>query len=88
MLGKLGASDSGTNLIIHHGITDILDQAAKPFHIFGAVQEPCDLASPFQWGELLKNTIQFPNKRCTVRLGADIGERVVTVRGPSSSLPP
>jgi len=45
MLGQLGASILGVNLRIHHGITDIIDRAAKPFRVFGAVQEPCDLAS-------------------------------------------
>ena len=54
-----------TNLIIHHGIADILDQAGKLIHIGGAVQEPCDLASLLQWDEVLKNIVQFPGKFCT-----------------------
>lgn len=61
-LGKLGASTSRTNLIIYHGVTNILGEAAELFHVFGTVQEPCDLASLFQWGKLLKNIIQFSSK--------------------------
>ena len=50
-----------TNLVIHHGITDIIGQAAKLVHVLGAVQEPRDLASLFQWDEIFKNFIQFPS---------------------------
>jgi len=53
------------NLIIHHGVADILDQAAKPIHIFGALQETRDLASLCQRGEVLKNRIQFSSKSHT-----------------------
>ena len=62
MLGKAGASTLGTNLIIHHGITDILNQASELVYILSAVQESCDLASLFQWGEGLKDIIQFPGR--------------------------
>ena len=54
------------NLIVHHGVADVLDQAAEIVHIPDAVQEPCDLASSFQWGEFLKNVIQFPSEWCTL----------------------
>jgi len=53
-----------TDLIVHHSVTDVLDQAAKFIHICGAVEKPCDLASPFQWDEVLKDIIEFPNKLC------------------------
>ena len=52
----------GANLIIHHGIADVLDQAAELVHILGTIQEPRDLPSLFQWDELLKNLFQFPSK--------------------------
>ena len=54
-----------TNLIIHHGVTDVLDQAAELIRIIGTVQEPRDLASLFQWDKVLKNIIQFPSRSCT-----------------------
>ena len=60
MLGGVGSSILRVNLIVHHGIADILGQVIKLIHIIGAVQEPCDLASLFQWDELLENIIQFP----------------------------
>ena len=50
-----------TNLIIHHSVADVFGQASKRIHVIGAVQEPCDLASLFQWGEVSENFIQFPN---------------------------
>ena len=65
MLGGVGAGTLRTNLIIQHGIIDILGQTTKLVHIFSTVQEPCDLASLFQWDEILENIIQFPNKLCT-----------------------
>ena len=64
-LSEVGAGTLGTNLVIHHGVTDILDQVAKLIHILGAVQELCDLASLCKWGEGLDNTIQFPGNACT-----------------------
>jgi len=65
MSGKVGASTLRTNLIIHHGVADILDQAAKLIHILGAFQEPCDIASLCQRGEVSENIFQFPNKSRT-----------------------
>jgi hypothetical protein len=62
MLVKVGATTQRTNLIVHHGIADILNHSAKPIHILGAVQEPCDLASLRQWGEVSENAIQFPSR--------------------------
>jgi len=61
-LGKVGASTMKTNLIIHHGVADILDQAAKLIHILGAVQERRDPALLCQWGKVSKNVIQFSNE--------------------------
>ena len=57
-----GANILRTNLIIHHGVTNILSQTTKLIHVFGTVQEPGDLASLFQQDEILENMIQFPNK--------------------------
>jgi len=65
MLVRVEASILRTNLVIHHGVTDILDQAAKFVHILGAVQEPCDFASLCKWVDLLKNIVQFPSKSHT-----------------------
>ena len=62
-----------TNLIVHHSATDVLDQNAKPIHIFGAIQEPRHLASLLQWGEVSENIIQFSEKSY-VRLTLDHGE--------------
>jgi len=62
MLGKVGARNLRTNLIINHGVTDILDQVVKFIHVLDAVQGPCDFALLFQWSEILKNIIQFPSR--------------------------
>jgi len=61
MSGKVRASTRRTNLIIHHGVADILDQVDKLIYILSTLQELCDLSSLFQWDEVLKNTIQFPS---------------------------
>jgi hypothetical protein len=60
----VGAPDT-TNLIIHHGVADILNHAAKPVHVLGAIQEPRDFASLCQWDEVLEDAVQFPNKSYT-----------------------
>ena len=48
MLGKVGASVSGTNLIVYHRGADIFCQAAKPIHILSAIQKSCDLPTFLQ----------------------------------------
>jgi hypothetical protein len=65
MLGKVIAGTLRTNLVIHHGVTDIFRHVAKLIRILGAVQEPRDIASLCQWGEVLKNVIEFPNNPYT-----------------------
>jgi len=62
----VGVGTPTTNLVIHHGIADILDQASKLIHIIGAVQEPCNFASLLQWDEVLKNVVQFASKLNTL----------------------
>ena len=56
------ARNLGANLIVHHRIAEVFDQAAEFVHIPGTIQEPRDLASLFQRDELLKNLFQFPSK--------------------------
>ena len=51
-----------TNLIIHHGIADILGHPGELIYVLSAVQEPCDLASLLQRNEVSENIIQFPSK--------------------------
>ena len=48
MSGNVKASTLRTNLVLYHRVADILGQAADLSHILCIVQEPCDLASPFQ----------------------------------------
>ena len=74
----MALSTLSTNLVIHHGITDILSQATEFIHILSAVQEPCDPASLFQWGEVLKDLLQFPSRPC-VSVTPNLGEYGVTV---------
>ena len=78
MLGKAVAGTLGTNLIIHHGIVDILNQASKLVYILSAVQELGNFASLFQWGEGSKDIIQFPN-RPHIRLILNLGGCRVTL---------
>jgi len=84
MSGGMEARTRRTNLIFHHGVTDIVDQAVKLAHILCAVQEPCDLASLFQWDEVLKDIIQFPIK-------SHVSDRLLTleiIESPFEGLPP
>jgi len=53
-----------TNLIVHHGITYIFNQATKSINILSAIQEPGDLPPFSKWEEVLENLVQFPNS-CT-----------------------
>ena len=62
---RVEASTLGTDLIIQHGVTDVLGQAGELCHILGGIQEPFDFASLRQWGKVLKDIIQTPGKLCT-----------------------
>ena len=55
----------GTNLIVHHGIADILSRAGELICVLGVVQEPHDLASLYEWEETSENIIQFPGRSST-----------------------
>ena len=72
-LGKAGAGNPRTNLIIHHGVANILDKAAKFIRILGAIQELRDLASLFHASEVPKDIVKFPSKS-HVRLDPGLGE--------------
>jgi len=72
------------NLIFHHGVTDIVEQAVKFTHILCAVQEPCDLASLFQWDKVLEDIIQFPIKLRT----SDRSSTLEIIELPLEGLPP
>ena len=63
MLVVVRANALSTNLILHHGVTDIFNHAAKLLHILCVVEEPCDLASLCQRHEVLKNIIQLAIKK-------------------------
>ena len=57
MLGGVGASTLRADLMVHHGVADILSQVTKLIHIFNAIQESRDLASLFQRDEVSENII-------------------------------
>ena len=51
-----------TNLIIHHGIADILGHPGELIYVIGAIQELCNLASLLQRDQVSENIVQFPRK--------------------------
>ena len=75
-LGKVEARNLWTDLIVHHGVTDVLDQAAKFIYVCGAVQKTRDLASPFQRDEVFEDIIEFPGKLSTSDWSIGLGECV------------
>ena len=58
----MGEKNLMTNLIVDHSAAYILDQNAKPIHIFGTIQEPRCFGSLFKWDDVSENIIQFPDK--------------------------
>ena len=58
----MGEKTLMTNLIVHHSTMNVLNQNAKPIHIFGAIQETRCFGLFFKWDEVSENTIQFPVK--------------------------
>ena len=60
-LDKVSVRTLRTNLILHHGISDILNQATKLLHVLSIFQELRDHALLCQWGKGFENIIQFPD---------------------------
>ena len=55
----MGAGTLKTNLIIHHGITDVFCQATKPIHILSAIQESHVLPTCCQQDQVTEDNLQF-----------------------------
>ena len=53
-----------TNLIVHHGIADVFDQATQLICILDVVEKSLDLALLRQWLEFLLNLFEFPKGAC------------------------
>ena len=64
MLAGLRIGTLRTNLIIHHGVMDVLNQATELIHILSAVQEPRDPAPLFQRDKVSMDIIQLPSGSC------------------------
>lgn len=58
-----GCGASRANLIVHHGGTDIFDQAIKSIHTRGALKQFRDPPPIFQRGEVPENPVEFPRNR-------------------------
>ena len=85
----MGVNTLRTNLIVHHGITDIFRQAPKPGYILGAIQESRDLPPFCQRAEVSEDGLQFPSNFCTSNPSLCLGEdRGLPFEGLSSPLLP
>jgi len=50
-----------TNLIVHHSITDIINQTPKFIGILDIVKESLNIPLLHQWIEFLEDVFQFPS---------------------------
>ena len=58
--GVIAMTTLMTNLILNHGISDVLNHTSKLIHVFSIFQEPGHRASLCQCGEVFQDNIQFP----------------------------
>jgi hypothetical protein len=54
-----------TNLIVHHCISDIFNQACKPICILNIGEKTLSFSLLLQWLQFLKNVLQLPNNQCS-----------------------
>jgi len=73
-----------TNLVLYHGITDVLNHPAELIHILGALQELYNLALLCQWHEVFEDVVEFAIEYFT--LGGV--ETLKEVNIPFEGLPP
>ena len=50
-----------TNLVVHHGVANIFNQANKFVRILDVAEESLDVPLFRQWGQITKNASQFPS---------------------------
>ena len=50
----------GTNLTVHHGVTNIVSKASECLGILAVVEEMRDVATICQWLQVPKDLVQFP----------------------------
>ena len=60
MLAKVEVRAQWTNLILNHGVADIIDEAAKCLSILDVLEETLDRALFCQWLEGSGDVFQFP----------------------------
>ena len=53
----------GTNLIIHHGVANIVSQAGQCLRIPDVVEETRDFSALCQWFQVSEGLFQFPRNR-------------------------
>ena len=87
--GKSENAEDEANLILHHGVADILDHVTKLFRIICNLQGPRDCTSLCQRSEIFENIFQLPNNLfASTALALDLVECLLTAREYPSSLPP
>jgi hypothetical protein len=73
-----------TNLILHQGITNILNNVAEFIRVFGVAQELCYLAPLREREEVLEDVVQFANNQRLSGRWSTLGSEKL----PFEDLPP
>jgi len=77
-----------TNLIFHHGHTNVIHQIVKPLRVLGVVQELRDILLSCHWAQSFVDILQFPSNPRPSASTPDLGEGGLTVPVSFSSLFP
>ena len=75
-------------LILHHRITNLLNQTAEFTRILSIIEESFGLPLLLQWHQFSTDIFQFPIRPCQLDFTVRPAERVLTVPTSFSSLLP
>ena len=76
---KVGVRSHRTNLILDHGVANVVNQATELIRILGVVEETLELALDSKWLEFSGDFFQFANDPCSSESVHDTGKHRHTV---------
>jgi len=83
-----GGSFESTNLVVYHGLANIIHQTVQPLRVLGVAQELCNILLSCHGAQSFVDVFQFPRDPRPLVSALDLGYGGLTVQVSFSSLSP